>query len=252
MTLIRVEPGIFLMGSQPFEPGRREDETQHLVTLTNPYYIASHHVTRRQFARFIAETSYETDAEKGGGHESWQNPGFSQPDNHPVVMVSWNDAVAFTEWLGKIEGRAYGLPTEAQWEFACRNDEDDTMPYNTGDEITNDQANFGMSFTTGAGLANSPRTGTTPVGSFPPSARGLYDMHGNAWQWCSDTYSPYPHGPVTDPTTASSHRDYRSNPRSLRGGSWLNESRDLRSASRFSEVPDGHRNFIGFRVCVVG
>jgi len=124
----------FTMGAPKGEPGQLRDETEHQVTLTADFYLAVVPVTRGQFAAFVKETGYVTDPEKGGrglgwdpvkrfvegGKFNWRNPGFEQTDEHPVVKTSWNDAMAFCKWLGGKDGREYRLPTEAQWEFACR------------------------------------------------------------------------------------------------------------------------------------
>jgi formylglycine-generating enzyme required for sulfatase activity len=253
------------MGSPQGEDGRLVDEAQHLVTLSMPYFIGKHHVTRGQFARFVAGTHYQTDAEKNGNgrvfdtHKntfqnvdrvSWRAPGFDQADDHPVVLVSRNDAVAFAEWLAKEEGKAYRLPTEAQWEFACRNDNDDAHPFNTGYTITTDQANFDGNYTYGRGVNRVVRhKGTSPVGTFPPNARGLCDMHGNAWQWCSDIYDDYPTRPVADPASPAQSGN-ANEPRVLRGGSWDGSPQACRSARRGANAPVDRASNIGFRIAL--
>jgi formylglycine-generating enzyme required for sulfatase activity/mono/diheme cytochrome c family protein len=228
MKFVRIEPGTFMMGSPDGEEGHGKDEMQHQVTLSRPYSMAVHHVTRGQFAAFVADTGYKTDAEKEGHafafHDgkfedvkeaSWRNPGFAQQDDHPVVEVSWNDANAFCEWLSAKQGRRCRLPTEAEWEYACR--ATTTTPFNTGATISTDQANYDGTSTYGAGVKGVYRQATTPVGIFPASKFGLYDMHGNAWQWCYDAYGDYPVGPVTNPTGLEQKPNA---PRVLRGGSW--------------------------------
>ena len=137
MKLVLIPAGEFLMGSPDSDKDAEDDEKpQHRVRITRPFYLGAHEVTRGQFRRFVDETGYRTEAEKndagGLGYDAqskklkqdrkfnWLNPGFEQTDEHPVVNVSWNDSVAFAEWLSRKEGRTYRLPTEAEWEYACR------------------------------------------------------------------------------------------------------------------------------------
>lgn len=242
MNFVRIEPGSFLMGSPETEEDRGKDETQHRVTLTKPYYMAAHDVTRAQFAAFVDETGYKTDAEKAGSDETWKhNKVFEQEDTHPVVQVSWNDTVAFIAWLSKRDHKTYRLPTEAEWEYACRAGA--TTPFNTGATISADLANYNGSFVYGAGAKGVNREKTTPVGSFPANKWGLYDMHGNAWQWCSDVYGDYPASAVSDPSGPAEGPW-----RVLRGGSYVYAPLTCRSASRYHNVPEIHYNDCGFRV----
>src|SRR5262249_41996294 len=155
MKLAWCPPGTFVMGSPPGEEGRDEDETQHRVTLTRGYWLGTRSVTRGQFARFVQAAGYRTEAETGGGAyfwtgkggkldpaKNWQTPGFEQRDDPPVVCISWNDAVAFCEWLNKQADlvRKFRLPTEAEWEYACR--AGTTTPFHFGETISTDQANY--------------------------------------------------------------------------------------------------------------
>ena len=211
------------------------EHPQHQVRITRPFYLGACHVTRGQFRQFVADTEYTTDAEKGvkpgalgwnpdtkkfgfNLNYSWRKTGFEQTDEHPVVNVSWNDAVAFCKWLSKKEGKTYRLPTEAEWEYACR--AGTTTRYSSGDDPETlaeagnvADATFKEKFPKGGYTikASDGYVYTAPVGKFKPNAFGLYDMHGNAWQWCSDWYgekynaaSPAddPTGPVLE-TTAS-------------------------------------------------
>src|SRR5262249_11255020 len=132
-------------------------------------------------------------------------------ENRPVDGVSWEDCQEFCMKLSKLEGKVYRLPTEAEWEFACR--AGTTTPFATGPTISTDHANFDGTYIYEGGKKGVYRKATTPVGSFPPNAWGLCDMHGNVWEWCSDLYGPYPDGDITDPIGPATGED-----RVLRGG----------------------------------
>jgi formylglycine-generating enzyme len=242
---------------------------QHRVCITRPFYVGTYHVTRGQFRQFVADTHYNTDAEKGekpgaygwdpetkdfGFNEkySWRNAGFEQTDEHPVVNVSWNDAVEYCKWLSKKEGKTYRLPTEAEWEYACR--AGTATRYYTGDDPET-LAKVGN--VADAALkaecpdwkynikANDGYVFTAPVGKFKPNAFGLYDMHGNAWQWCADWHGAeyYAKSPVNDPT-GPAYGDHRV----LRGGSWGDGAYHSRSAYRNAFTPGSRHYDFGFRV----
>ena len=190
----------------------KSEYPQHRVRITKPFYLGTYHVTRGQFRQFVADTGYKTDAEKGeepgafgwdpdkkefdfNEKYSWRNVGFEQTDEHPVVNVSWNDAKAFCEWLSKKENQTYRLPTEAEWEYACR--AGTTTRYSSGDDpetlakvgnVADATAKAKFPDWTWTIKASDGYVFTSPVGSFQPNANGLYDMHGNAWQWCADWY----------------------------------------------------------------
>ncbi|HSU66369.1 MAG TPA: formylglycine-generating enzyme family protein, partial [Tepidisphaeraceae bacterium] len=239
MKFVRIEPGTFTMGSPDTEEGRGKNETPHRVTLTRPFYMATTDVTRGQFAAFVDEARYKTEAENASEVNTWKyNLDFEQEDTQPVVDVTWNDAVAFTEWLSRKEHKTFRLPTEAEWEYACR--AGTTTPFNTGATIGSDAANFD-----GHEANGENRKKTTPVGSFPANQWGLYDMHGNVWQWCSDVYADYSPDAVSDPSgpapTAESGRV-------LRGGSYRYAPAICRSAYRYSNPPAIRYNDVGFRV----
>jgi formylglycine-generating enzyme required for sulfatase activity len=249
----------------------KDEHPQHRVRITKPFYLGTYHVTRGQFRQFVADTGYKTDAEKdkwtpgaygwnpdvknfGFNNEkySWRNAGFEQTDEHPVVNVSWNDAAAFCKWLSKKESKTYRLPTEAEWEYACRagtttryysSDDPETLAKvgNVADAAV--KAMFPNSIYTIK--ANDGYVFTAPVGSFKPNAFGLYDMHGNAWQWCADWNGAeyYATSPADDPTGPDS-----GNGRVLRGGSWVIGPCDARSARRNGSSADLRYDFSGFRV----
>src|SRR5262249_39015533 len=136
---------------------------------------------------------------------SWKNVGWEQADDHPVVNVSWNDAVAFCDWLSKKEGKKYELPTEAEWEYACRAGKTTRFQTGADPESLVGSANLPDASAAGQFPAWTTVRGddgfvfTAPVGKFKPNAWGLYDMAGNVWEWCTDSYAAYPAGPVTDP-----------------------------------------------------
>ena len=241
----------------------KDEHPQHRVRITKPFFMGTYHVTRGQFRQFVKDTDCKTDAEKGeepgafgwnpekkefefNKEYSWRNAGFEQTDDHPVVNVTWNDAVEFCRWLSKKEGKTYRLPTEAEWEYACR--AGTTTRYYSGDDpetlakvanVADATAKAKFPYWTWTIKASDGYVFTAPVGQFKPNAFGLYDMHGNAWQWCSDRYGEdyYGKSPADDPPGPDA-----GNGRVLRGGSWFNGPDYCRSASRFG---DGHT---GFRV----
>jgi formylglycine-generating enzyme len=248
----------------------RDEHPQHRVRITKPFYLGTCHVTRGQFRQFVKDTGYKTDAEKedakgafGWNHDkkefgfnekySWRNTGFEQTDEHPVVNVSWNDAVALCKWLSrKEEGKTYRLPTEAEWEYACR--AGTTTRYYSGDDpetlakvgnVADATAKVKFPDWKYTIKASDSYVFTSPVGSFQPNAFGLFDMHGNAWQWCADRYGEeyYAKSPADDPTGPASGDD-----RILRGGSWNYRPFNSRSADRLRIRPDIRDIITGFRV----
>jgi formylglycine-generating enzyme required for sulfatase activity len=229
MKLALVPAGQFLMGSPSTEDGRCEDEgPQHPVCITRPFFLGVSPVTVRDFRLFIRATGFRTKVEiqaqgayrwtgtawKRDPSCNWEKPGFPQGEGHPVVCVSWDDAVAFCGWLSRREGKRYRLPTEAEWEYACR--AGTTTPFSFGKTISPDQANYEGSFAPGRGKKGICRAQTTPVGSFPPNAWGLFDMHGNVWEWCQDWYG---------------HDYYRDSPREDPQGPESSEYRVLRGTA---------------------
>ncbi|MCL2764840.1 MAG: formylglycine-generating enzyme family protein [Treponema sp.] len=262
-NMMRINGGTFTMGSPANEAGRDSGEIQRQVTVSS-FSIGKYPVTVDEYRRFVNATNYRTVAELIGGgiiiengrpvqkaDANWKNPYISQTDHHPVVMISWLDAVLYCNWLSEQEGlipaytgdnnlnvtwnrnaNGYRLPTEAEWEYACR--AGTTTAYNTGATITTNQANF------------SPfgADKTTSIGDYPANAWGLHDMHGNVYEWCWDWYGAYPSGAQTNPIGAVS-----GSLRVARGGSWNEVSQGLRSANRFHYHPlIAGSYFVGFRV----
>jgi formylglycine-generating enzyme required for sulfatase activity len=250
MKLAAIPPGKFLMGSPENEPGQEAHERpQHEVTITRPFYLGIYEVTVGQFKAFVTAKGYRTEAETGGGafrrfsdgswkHDpqaNWRNPGFEQTDDHPVVCVSWNDAQAFCAWLSAKEGRRYRLPTEAQWEYACRAGSRSAFAYGDDDK---DLGQYGWY------PANSDKKAHR-VGEKQPNAWGLYDMHGNVWEWTADWYAAdyYKQSPKEDPPGPSAGAS-----RVFRGGSFHDDPRCARSAFRLAHAPSVRHGSVGFRV----
>jgi formylglycine-generating enzyme len=257
----------FTAGSPRGEQGVIANETEHEVTLSADFYLGVTPVTRGQFAAFVQDTGYRTKPEKDGtgggwddekkdwdaGQYNWRNPGFSQTDEHPAVKVGWHDAVAFCRWLSEKDGRDYRLPTEAQWEFACRAGSRTRFSFgDDGREIAKygnvADAKFREVTTKPWGIKDSDGYAfTSPVGLYQKNALGLYDMHGNVQQWCSDAYADYPASSVADPQGPPGKENSH---RVLRGGCWRNDPEYGRSASRHGGPPMEGGVTVGFRVAV--
>jgi formylglycine-generating enzyme required for sulfatase activity len=283
MPLVRLPAGQFLMGGQEPEaellaafpdtdrqPGYFHDEyPQHAVRISRPLLIGQYEVTVGQFRQFADASGYKTQAESDGeggwGYDAasgkcvgrrpqftWRDPGFAQSDEHPVVNVSWNDAVAFCNWLSRKEGKRYRLPSEAEWEYACRagtsaryfhgNDPNLLQRYahliNTGNEKFAHIQHQVHALKAGESL-------TAKVGSRQPNAWGLYDTLGNVWEWTNDWQSDdyYATSPAVDPPGPGS-----GDVRIRRGGAWNSFPMYARCAFRNLDYPDTRCVNIGFRV----
>ncbi|MEZ6068722.1 MAG: formylglycine-generating enzyme family protein [Pirellulales bacterium] len=228
IELVRIPAGEFRMGSPENEAGRSNDEVAHRVRISRPFWIGVHEVTQRQYTAV-------TDS----------NPSyFIGEANLPVERVSWEAAVQFCRRASEVTRRAVRLPSEAQWEYACR--AGTTSAFSSGDGVGPDAANFDVS--QGGAIPVEPLERTTPVGHYGPNPWGLYDMHGNVREWCSDWYAPYP----------SHDRDFvdpmgpaEGTAHVLRGGSWDDYSRRCRSAFRHGYRPGDREQCNGFRIVVL-
>ncbi len=237
--LVLVPAGEFLMGSAKDDKDAYGDEKPpHKVTIAKPFYLGKTEVTVGQFKRFVQAAGYQTEAEKAGDTHTWKNPGFEQTDDHPVVYVSWNDAVAYCDWLGKVIGKKVRLPREAEWEYSCRAGA--ATKFCFGDEVWSlgEYAWY---------TKNTNYKGTKPCGTRKPNAFGLYDMHGNAWEWCLDGKRTYQVKAETDPEGPTSAGASRV----IRGGSFGGTRRDCRAAVRDDRASSLRYDVIGFRVLVV-
>ena len=222
---IQIPAGTFTMGSPVSEISRSDNETQHQVTLSS-FKMSKNEITFAQYDIFCEKTGREKPNDNGWGR-----------GNRPVINVSWEDATAFANWMG------CRLPTEAEWEYACRAGK--TTPFNTGNNLTTNQANYDGNYPYNNNPKGNYLQKTMPVGSYSPNSWGLNDMHGNVWEFCSDWYSSYPSSSQTNPTGASSG-SYRG----FRGGSWLSLPHYCRSARRDGHEPSFRYSYLGFRLVV--
>jgi formylglycine-generating enzyme len=221
MDMLWVEPGSFEMGSPSSEKDRQDRETPHSVTLTQGFYLGKHEVTQTQWEKVMGS-----------------NPSRYKGADRPVESVSWTEVTAFCDKLTELErkagrlpaGMSYQLPTEAQWEYACR--AGTKTAFSFGDSLFSEQAN----------ISGGPGE-TVDVGKYPGNSWGFHDMHGNVFEWCADWYGAYPTGAVSDPVGPADGSN-----RVLRGGSWHVTADGARSACRDGFEPAFSGNFLGFRL----
>lgn len=276
IAFIWIPPGSFTMGGR-MSPEQisaryggaapntfRGEYPLHKVTLTRGFWLGKYEVTNIAFSRFVDATGYRTDAERAGralgirGYSrawqpidgiSWRNPGWDIEPDQPAVLITWNDATAFCEWMSEATGKRYRLPTDAEWEYACRAGTDTEFPWGndledgygwingadqTGDWFRSSETRF--PFKDGAAYV-------ARVGSYFPNTWGLYDMNGNVWEWCQDWQASLPSGSVTDPKGPPSGTQ-----RIIRGGGWHAIAAYCRSSTRFSDPPEHTHTNMGFRV----
>ncbi|MDB9536597.1 bifunctional serine/threonine-protein kinase/formylglycine-generating enzyme family protein [Dolichospermum planctonicum CS-1226] len=231
LEMVEIPAGTFYMGSPENEAGRSDDESpQHQVTVPS-FFIGKYPLTQAQYEAIMGD-----------------DPAYFTGNNRPVEQVSWNNAVAFCQKLSQKTGKNYKLPSEAQWEYACR--AGTTTPFYFGESITSDLVNYDGEYAYAAAPEGQYREQTTDVGTFPPNAFGLYDMHGNVWEWCEDDWQEnYINAPVNGSALIS-----RSDYKLLRGGSWYAYPEACRSAFRHYDYLDDNYfdGNIGFRVVCSG
>ncbi len=236
LEMVYIPAGAFLMGTDEDEIEKlckkyhhnwfKCETPQHQVTL-KPFYMAKYPITKAQFRVVMAK-----------------NPSIShhKSGQRPIGSVSWHMAQKFCQQLSQQLGRKFSLPSEAQWEYACRSGT--STPFSCGETLTDELANCKTNPDSSEKQGQN-RQQTTPVGSFPPNAFGLYDMHGNVWEWCADTWHD---NYQNAPTDGSAWVDNSSELCVLRGGSWYDFPQDCRSALRLNSLPVNDLNTFGFRV----
>ncbi len=255
-NFVYIRGGTFMMGSPDNEVSRMSDREgpQHQVRLSD-FYICRYEVTVAEFRQFVEDYGYSTDAENNHDAQNWRHGVSGQlrsssEDNHPVIYVSWNDAVKYCKWLSFKTGKNFRLPTEAEWEYACR--AGTPTPFHTGYNLTTSQANYNGNYPYDNNQKGHNQSNTVAVNSFNPNAWGLYNMHGNVWEWCGDWYKATYYaeckarGTVSNPDNQEPGSD-----RVLRGGCWFNYAEYCRSAIRYRYSPDYRFNFVGFRLVFV-
>ncbi|GCA92694.1 SUMF1/EgtB/PvdO family nonheme iron enzyme [Microcystis aeruginosa] len=246
LEMLAIPGGTFLMGTEDEEierlvkkfgwEGYRKEKPQHRVTVSS-FYMGRYPITQSQWQAIAATAKIDIDLET--------NPSNFKGDELPVEQVNWYDAIEFCARLSKLTGREYRLPSEAEWEYACR--AGTTTPFYFGETITGELANYDAGYTYADEPKGEYREETTPVGQFPPNAFGLYDMHGNVWEWCADTWQDNYDGAPTDGSAWIENGD--DNHSSLRGGSWCSHpSYGCRSAFRGDDLRRGNDLNNGFRV----
>ena len=269
-AMVVIPAGKFQMGSPEGEAGRDADERQHVVVIKKPFAIGQHEVTRGEFRQFIEVSGHKTDAERNeGGYEgcsityregnewndgyragyNWWNPNFKQSDAHPVVCVSWNDAMAYAKWLSRQTGQTYRLPTEAEWEYAAR--AGTTTVRHWGDDPNQacryanvaDQAAKKIFPNLTIHACDDRYVNTAPVGSFQPNAWILHDMLGNVWEWTCSAYDENYGGAEQECA-----REDVPDPRVVRGGAWDETPAWVRSALRYGDSPMLRYGNEGFRL----
>ncbi|MCB1777332.1 MAG: formylglycine-generating enzyme family protein [Candidatus Competibacteraceae bacterium] len=220
-------PGRFLMGSPENEHGREDDEFQHEVILTRGFWLAETACTQSLWQAVMGK-----------------NPSEFKGEQRPVEEVSWDDVQDFIKRLNDaVPGLTARLPTEAEWEYACR--AGTITPFSFGEDITPEQVNYDGKYPYHGNKKGLDRSETVEVASLPANPWGLYEMHGNVWEWCQDWYGGYPQGSIIDPTGSETGEG-----RVLRGGSWFHNGRYVRSAYRNLFDPGYRDGFYGFRLAL--
>jgi len=238
LDMVEIPGGTFIMGSPTSEENRSSSESpQHQVTVPS-FYMGKYELTQAQYQAIMRRNPFNF---------MGRNPSNFKGDNRPVEGVSWNNAVEFCKKLSQKTGKNYRLPSEAEWEYACR--AGTTTPFYFGESITPDLVNYDGNYTYASAPKGKYRQQTTDVGTFPPNSFGLYDMHGNVWEWCQDDYkNDYINAP-TDGSALTSPSCIR---KLLRGGSWGSDPGNCRSACRYYGNLGNDGNYVGFRVVCSG
>jgi formylglycine-generating enzyme required for sulfatase activity len=270
VEFVHIEPGEFTMGSTAtqieqllklYPDSTKEDfigeQPAHAVRITRAFELGKYKVTVGQYRLFLASTHYQAEADRNGKAGTRPQPWFPQSDDHPVVNVSWNDVHAFCDWVTtKENGRVrYRLPTEAEWEYACR--AGSTTLFLNGDDpeklalianVADASARRKYADWTWTIKADDGYVYTSPVGLYAPNAWGLFDMIGNVWEWCEDRYELdyYKNSPSDDPP-GSAHASARV----FRGSPWFINPRRCRPSDRGGFAPDFRCSFLGFRLAAV-
>jgi formylglycine-generating enzyme required for sulfatase activity len=255
-NMVFIPGGTFQMGS---EDGEGDENPVHIVTVSS-FYMSKYELTVGEFQQFVAATGYQTDADKAGWCYLWTNKGMERKEganwrcdamgnlrpvaenNHPVINVSWNDAVAYCQWKSKTTGKNYRLPTEAEWEYAAGGG-DPNIRNRTIWAGASDENQLRQFINYDGKKGADQYDGTAPVGSLQPNALGLHHMNGNVLEWCSDWYGTYSSNAQTNPKGEVSGTN-----RVLRGGGWNYSSKHCRLASRSSGAPVNRLNNFGFRL----
>ena len=223
LSMVYIPAGTFQMGSSE----HNWEQPVHQVSV-QPFYLGKYPITQAQYQAVMGN-----------------NPSYSKGAKRPVEQVNWHDAMEFCQKLSEKTGKTYRLPAEAEWEYACR--ARTSTPFYFGDTITPDLVNYNGNYPYDSAPKSLRREPTTDVGSFPPNSFGLYDMHGNVWEWCSDKWRSNYYGAPTD---GSSSETGTAN-RVRRGGSRFHSELDCRCTYRLRNSPDASSRFISFRVALV-
>ena len=265
-VMVRISGGDFCMGDVA---GNGEPDEQPVYTIhVDAFWLASYEVTREQFKNFVAATGYVSNAERDDSAQTgclavdpdkwtfkyrtayyWSAPGFKQDDAHPVVCVSYDDALAFISWLNQETERLFRLPTEAEWEYAARAGKRTTYPWGDSEIESCEHGNV-ADRNVWPGYSKSPfgkidcddgHTFTAPVGSYDANPFGIFDMSGNVWEWTSDCWSK---------NYSFEHVSEICGFRTFRGSAWMNSEKSLRSANRSKNGPSDRLNTVGFRLAL--
>lgn len=254
--MVVIPAGSFRMGDLTGQ-GPRSEQPPRQVTIGQPFALGKYEITAGQFAKFVVATGHQSGGgcwtyeegewEKDKG-KSWRSPGFPQISSNPLVCVNWQDAKAYAAWLSKETGKAYRLPTEAQWEYAARAGTESVYHFGqTAKDICTfaNGADLSTPFAWRNQACDDNWSDVAPIGSLRENRFGLHDMHGNVWEWVEDCWSDSHAGAPTD---ESARRTDDCQEHVLRGGSWLGRLKNLRSASRVGRAATNRNHSVGFRL----